>query len=211
MKALVISGGSRISRHKALEAAKGCDLIICADKGAEYARHYGLEPDLVIGDMDSVGEGILGGYSDAIIETAPLEKDYTDTHLAVIRALEAGAVDITMICATGIRNDHFIANVRLLITIDEKGAKGRIIDDTATIYLCTGTAHLDNKKGLTVSLVAASDKVRGITLEGFKYPLYNHDAGMGWTTGISNKVVSDNATVSIDSGRLFLFEVYNAV
>lgn len=211
MKALIISGGARIERDKAVQAARGCELIICADKGAEYALYYGLEPDLIVGDMDSVNKDILQKFKGVKIEAAPPEKDHTDTHMAVIRALESGADDITMICATGMRNDHFIANVRLLITIFEQGATGRITDDTNTIYICTRSTSLIDKKGLTVSLIAASDKVTGITLEGFKYPLKNHEAGMGWTTGISNEVISDKAHISADSGMLFVFEVHKPV
>ncbi len=211
MKALIISGGARIGRKKAMREAEGCEMIICADKGAEYALFYGLEPDLVVGDMDSVSGEALNELAGVEIETAPPEKDYTDTHLAVIRALEAGAGEITMICATGIRNDHLIANVRLLITIHEQGAKGRISDDIGTIYLCTGSTSLTGKKGLTVSLMAASDKTTGITLEVFKYPLENHSAGLGWTTGISNEVVSDRAHITVGSGMLFVFEVHKAV
>lgn len=210
MKALVISGGTRIEREKALEAARGCEIIICADKGAEYALYYGIKPDLIIGDMDSVNKDILNQFKQAKIETASPE-NYTDTHLAVVRAMESGADDITMICATGIRNDHFIANVRLLITIHEGGATGRIIDDTNAIYLCTGNTWITDKKGMTLSLIAASDKVKGITLEGFKYPLNNFDAGMGWVTGISNELISNRAHVSVDSGMLFVFEVHKPV
>ena len=129
MKAVVISGGLDISKQRAMACLKDSDFIICADKGAEYAQMYGVTPDMIVGDMDSVDTAKLDRYEKKLISISPREKDFTDTHLAVIKALEAGADEIAVICATGLRSDHALANIRLLIYIYENNAAGKIIDE----------------------------------------------------------------------------------
>lgn len=209
MKAVVVSGGQPLSKSRAKAILLNTDYVVCADKGAMYAADYGIIPDLVVGDMDSVDEVSLLAIDESKILVSPREKDYTDTHLAVIKALEKGADQITIICATGNRSDHAIANIRLLLFIDSKGSEGIIIDDENIISLCTGITEFNNKVGTTVSLIALADKVEGITLSGFKYPLKNYNADLSWTTGISNEIIAEKAIITVTSGNLLIFEIYN--
>lgn len=207
MKAVIISGGSRVSDEKVKSVMEDCDLLICADRGLDHALSYNLVPDYVIGDMDSVNPRILEAAATSKIITSPAEKDLTDTHLAVEKALESGCDRIDILCATGLRSDHAIANIRLLLVIESSGATGRIIDDENTMYLCTGRTLFKGKEGMTVSLVSMDSRTKGITLEGFRYPLTDFDAGMDWVGGISNVITSYEASVSIERGCLLVAEV----
>ncbi len=210
MKAVVISGGQLVSANRALSYLNEADYIVCADKGAEYADAYGIVPDIIVGDMDSADKSKLSETSLSRIMLSPREKDFTDTHLAVIEAIEKGADDITILCATGLRSDHALANIRLLLFIDENGAIGKIVDDENSILLCTSEIVFSNKKGMTVSILSLKDNTEGINLEGFKYPLENYRAGLGWTSGISNQIIDDYARISISSGCLIVFEIHTA-
>jgi thiamine pyrophosphokinase len=209
MKAVVISGGHPVSIKKAGSFLDEADYIICADKGAEYAEAYGVVPDLIVGDMDSADKSRLSETMLSKIVISPREKDYTDTHLAVMNAIENKADEITMLCATGLRSDHSLANIRLLLLIADYGVAGKIVDDENTISLCTGETEFVGKTGTTISIISLADTTTGITLDGFKYPLENHDAGLMWTTGISNEIISPAARISIESGCLLVFEIHN--
>lgn len=209
MKAVVISGGQPVSDSVAQFHLKDADFIVCADKGAEYAFRYNVVPDIIVGDMDSIDASKLSLYKNSIIETSPKDKDYTDTRLAVMKAIEKGADAITLICATGLRGDHTIANIRLLLFIDENGAKGIIADNENTISLCTDETVFANKKGTTISLISISENTENINLEGFKYPLNDFYADLSWTTGISNEIISDFARITISRGRLLVFEIHS--
>jgi len=209
MKAVVISGGQPVSNHQAQIHLKDADFIVCADKGAEYALLYGAVPNLIVGDMDSVNSELLSEFKNSEIIISPPEKDYTDTQLAVINAIENGADEITIICATGLRSDHAMANIRLLLFINDKGASGKIVDDENTIFLCTGATVFNDRKGATVSVLSLSDKTEGITLKGFKYPLSNISADLMWTTGISNEIIADHASITLSEGCLLIFEIHN--
>ncbi|MBN1623966.1 MAG: thiamine diphosphokinase [Clostridia bacterium] len=207
MKAVIISGGNRVKKEKVMSVMKDCDLLLCADRGTDHALSYNLIPDYVIGDMDSIDPKTFDKIKSSRLVFSSPEKDYTDTHLAVQKALESGCDKIDILCATGLRSDHALANIRLLIHIENSGSKGRIIDDMNTMYLCRDRIEFNGKNGRTVSLVSMDCVTRGITLEGFKYPLKDFEAGLDWVSGISNVIISDTAALTIESGCLLVIEV----
>lgn len=207
MKAVIISGGKRVKKEKVMSVMKDCDLLLCADRGTDHALSYKLIPDYVIGDMDSIDPKTLEKIKSSKLVVSSPEKDYTDTHLAVEKAIESGCDKIDILCATGLRSDHALANIRLLLHIDKNGATGRIIDDENTMYLCWKRTDFIDMSGKTVSLISMDCSTRGITLEGFKYPLDNFDAGLDWVSGISNVIISDRAELTIETGCLLVIEV----
>ncbi|MCC6189725.1 MAG: thiamine diphosphokinase, partial [Anaerolineales bacterium] len=65
-------------------------LIIAADGGLRYAARFGLHPDVLIGDLDSVPEAAIQAAQDAgaLILRHKVEKDETDLELALIEAVQ---------------------------------------------------------------------------------------------------------------------------
>ena len=84
MNILIITGGS-LDTGWADNFLKEIDYdyVIVADSGLLYADKLGIAPDVILGDYDSVQEGLLDKYQNTDIKTYPREKDYTDTHIAV--------------------------------------------------------------------------------------------------------------------------------
>ncbi len=65
-------------------------MTIAIDGGLRVFRDYGLVPDLIVGDMDSVEAELLKSYrvkSDLV--AVPAEKNETDAALAVDEAVRA--------------------------------------------------------------------------------------------------------------------------
>lgn len=96
----------------------GC-LVLCADGGMKYAGQLGITPDVVVADFDSSREAIA---CRELVCLTP-EKDDTDTQHSVSLAIERGAKDITLACATGGRLDHLLANLLLCESAYESGAR----------------------------------------------------------------------------------------
>jgi len=116
MKTLIVTGGSLdISWAKDFVRTINAEYIIAADSGLKYIDELGLVPDMILGDYDSVEDGLLDKYKSIDIKTYPKEKDYTDTHIAIINALKAGASVIYILGATGTRMDHTFTNICLLL------------------------------------------------------------------------------------------------
>lgn len=102
----------------------GAQVIIAADGGLEVARALRLEPDLLVGDMDSVSDSALAAYPDLERQTHPRAKDQLDLELAIEAALERGATHVRVLGAFGGRLDQSLAALFIAAryAVSESGA-----------------------------------------------------------------------------------------
>ena len=108
------------------EAPKAGDVIIAADAGFRLCRELGLTPDLLLGDFDSMEEP----KDFAHLIRVPVEKDDTDTMLAVREGLREGCTEFRIYGGTGgKRLDHTLANFQALLYLRRHGARGYLYDD----------------------------------------------------------------------------------
>ena len=111
MKAFIYVGGS-IAPDNITEHPKSNDLTIAADSGLHNARILGERVDVMLGDMDSVGDAALPESAEML--TFPPEKDLTDAQLAVEVAITRGADDIVIIGGLDGRLDHTLSIMGIL-------------------------------------------------------------------------------------------------
>ncbi len=196
MRAIIICGGNVSEYIK--DYIKKDDFIICADSGYDRAEKFGIEPDVIIGDMDSIAK--TPTLENRIVY--PMRKDFTDSELVVQYALEHGYDEILMFGMIGTRMDHSLANVALLK--QTKGKKAVIIDANNEIYFAEEEFILLGKAGDTVSIIPFEGDAVGVTTEGLDYPL---DCGIiksGTTLGISNVMTGEVCKITIKSGSAFI-------
>ncbi len=177
--------------------------IIAADRGYKNCRKLGIMPDLAIGDFDS----LKYVPKDCEQLTFPKEKDDTDLMLAVREALSRGYNDITITAAMGGRFDHTFANIQTLAFIRSEGAWGRIYTNYEIIMLVTaGTFRIPKREKYSLSLLAYSSEVHGLTIKGCKYPLEDGTIAEIFPIGISNEIIDDYAEISFDEGWLLIIQ-----
>lgn len=208
MKAAVVSHGKVEDLDYTGKIMKSCDMIICADGGAEYALKCGLLPDALIGDLDSVDDCILDSiknYNTRIVKY-PKEKDYTDTQLAVDYAIEQGADEIVLLGSLGDRQDHSLANILLLVKLIKCGIKSCIINEKNEIYVTDSSITLKGNKGDLVSLIPVGCDTRGISTEGLQYRLSGATIPLGDPLGISNVFTGEEMKVTLESGLLLIIK-----
>ncbi|MBQ8816780.1 MAG: thiamine diphosphokinase, partial [Lachnospiraceae bacterium] len=154
------------------------DYIIAADGGLMYCGVLEIEPDLIIGDFDSLeGEykealaAIQASCPDKVI-TLPTEKDDTDMLAAVKCGLELGYRSFRLYGANGGRLEHTIANIQLLKYLKEQGAVGYIMDGQGMILLAQNEtiSFRDSMEGY-INIFSLNEKAHGVTLRGLKYEL----------------------------------------
>jgi thiamine pyrophosphokinase len=207
-KRIVIFTGGNLGDDSARHIRPG-DLLIGADSGALRLIELGFEPDLAIGDFDSVTPEALETIRRASRRTEvvdPVDKDYTDTELAFRRALELQPDEIVIAGALGTRFDHSLANVHLLAAAHRHGVRAVIADDRNEIRLAAGGSRLTLRRTdrPTVSLLPLTPVVTGITLAGFRYPLRNARLEIGQSLGISNVLEAGEGVVSVGEGLLLV-------
>lgn len=210
-KILIITGGYVDEEFvKSLLLQEEYSIIIAADRGLLTVDRLKLEPDYILGDFDSVPRGVLLKYKDKAIpiETFPTMKDKTDTHIAFEKALELNPSLVDLVGATGTRLDHTLSNMDLLMLALDKGVCARILDFNNKIYL-KRKSFIVNKRdqhGDFISLLSFSLQVKGLRLEGFKYPLDGITLKAGSSLGVSNELISEEGRVEFDEGILAVFE-----
>lgn len=215
-RVLILTGG-HISTEFVSEYLKVEEFatIIAVDKGLITADKLGIPINYIVGDFDSVPESVLNKYRNIssvnktikIMEYNPV-KDATDTHIALNLAMDLKSDEIVILGATGSRFDHGLANIQLLRIPLEKQIKTYILDEHNKIYLINSkmTLRKDKAFGEFISLLPYTEQVTNVTLEGFKYPLYNKTLIVGDSLGVSNEIISEEAKILLDSGTLIVIE-----
>lgn len=211
MNALIVLGGDAPGKALLKSCAARADLTIAADRGLEAFAAAGVSPDILLGDMDSVSEEVLEHMqASSEVDRLPCIKDDTDGVHALDVAIARGAQHITLLGALGGRLDHAMANLMLLVRAHRGGVKAQILDETVCIERVDGTAILHGAKGDTASLLPLGE-AKGVTLEGFFYPLNCQKLDSGYPLGISNVIQDDEAAVSVEEGDLLLFHYYGGI
>jgi thiamine pyrophosphokinase len=177
------------------------DFVIAADAGYRICRELGIVPDLLLGDFDSMDQP--ADFPN--VHRSPVEKDDTDTMLAVKTALEQACDTIYIYGGTGgKRLDHTLANLQTLWYIRRQGARGYLYDDDF-IWTVIENESLLIEKTVEWGLFSAfclGDRAEGIDETGFQYSLENAALTADFPLGVSNHIMEPTATVTVRNGAL---------
>ena len=183
------------------------EYVIACDKGLDNADRYGIRPDLVIGDFDSVSGENLRKIEESEIKYIryPKEKDDTDTMLAIKHALDMGFSHIKVTCAFGGRMDHSFANIQAARYAAERGAVVELVDDgcDSTIF-ANEEIEFNRREGCFLSVFSLSDISRGVSIKGAKYELENAELTGNFPLGVSNEFTDPKTAVSVKDGCLMV-------
>lgn len=208
---VVIFAGGIVQPGKAFyKAIADADLIIAADLGAATALQYGCIPALVVGDFDSLDTRLLQQLREqgSQVRQAVIEKDETDTELAVQAAIDQGATSITLLGALGgTRFDHTMANILLLAGIET--VPMHIIDGPMICWLLRGpgSSVIEGQVGDLLSLLPLTSDADGVRTRGLYYPLHGETLRFGRSRGVSNVLTQARAEVSLERGMLLIIYV----
>ena len=208
MKAFIYTGGN-IYPENITEKAKAGDIKIAADGGYKNALRLGVKVDILLGDFDSIGE--YKTDEDVEILKVPAEKDFTDTQMAVETAIARGADEIVIIGGLSGRLDHTMSNVSILEDLSTRRVHALITDGNNRIRFINSTSTLIAKSGYKyVSILLASEKAKGVSVEGCKYPLKNAKLERNVQYAISNEIDGNCALISVRNGAIYIVESRDA-
>lgn len=214
---LIVTGGPLPNEassviNGAAERKDGAVVIGC-DGGCDFLALRGIIPDIAVGDMDSISDNGMDFLkaNNVFIERYPVEKDWTDTEIALGKT-EADDDVIILAPVTG-RIDHIIANIQLALKLRSSGRNILITDGITYCYPLCGEDSVTVDTGSFTEPVAVSlvpwnfdVPVKGVTTKGLYYSLNDHDLMAGSTFSFSNCPVKDakEFTVSVRSGMLLV-------
>ena len=222
LHAVVLADGA-VPIRAALDEAwpdwdEGVALVVAADGGVRHAAAFGLAVDRWVGDGDSTAPAELEALAAAgvAMDRVAVDKDESDTELALLAAIAAGAHQVTILGGLGgVRVDHAISNVALLQHPALEGREMRLYDEAcARLSLLAGpddrglpgARELTGRVGDLVSLVPLGESAHDVETDGLRYPLRGETLVLGRARGLSNVRIAPTARVSVGSGRLLVIE-----
>jgi thiamine pyrophosphokinase len=181
---------------KKIISYKDDDYIIAVDQAVLSLYKQRIPIDLAIGDFDSLNNhGILNTLN--VLKLDPI-KDVTDSYQALIEAKKLNPDEYIMLGGIGgNRVEHFMAHILLF----NQFPKLKIINDNSEIFMLENQDYIVDFKGY-VSIFAYDNAL--ITLKGFKYPLEAYELKRYDPLGISNEMISNQATIKVEKGRVLV-------
>lgn len=202
-RCVIIAGGNCDLKQLNIESS---DFIIAADSGYDHCVKASLEPDLIIGDFDSIKADLPSN-----IETIklPEKKDDTDLLFALRMGLSKGFEDFVIFGGYGSRPDQNFAMLQSLYWLLEQG---KDIDVTANCNNFSVSAIKNSSKIFCVNKnqyisVFALENSKGVTINGAEYSLDNADLLPSFPIGVSNTGLDTEVTVSVKCGTLLVMVV----
>ncbi len=137
----------------------GAGRVVCCDGAADaYRRRFHREPDLVVGDCDS----LRGVFSNVVRVD---EQETNDLEKAARLCAWRGWQRPIVVGATGRREDHSIGNVFRALDLGLE-----IVTDYGRFIPVSGRAEIATDPGAAVSVFAPTPGTR-VTSKGLKWPL----------------------------------------
>lgn len=210
----IFTGGEVFADTLSQLSIDGCDgvFVIAADSGYQTAKRFGVAPDMLLGDLDSLDKASLSDGELEHIEkiiVSPI-KDDTDTQLALDTAIERGAKRVFIIGGLGGRLDHTLSSVFLLEYAAERGVECIITDGKNRVQIMCAkgeAATLSVGRGYKyLSLVSLSDECMGVSISGVYYPLEGVCLTRKYSYAVSNEITAECASITLCNGVMLVIE-----
>ena len=207
--AVVVLDGPVGDDPEIAEALANADLVVAADGGADRLDGSGRDPDLVVGDLDSLDPDRAEQLAAAgiPIQRHPRDKDFIDGELALLAALQRRPERIILLgLLGGTRPDMVLANLMLLFHPDLTSGAVAAMAPGWTIYpVGAEWLELAAVPGKALSLVLVDEIAEGVYIDGARWPLSRATLRRGQGRTLSNQVADERVRVRCRTGRALLY------
>ena len=183
---VLVANGQRPSHSKIIQIIKDAEKIICIDNGYEIIKDLKIIPSVIIGDLDSVN---LNEVDQSVEIIKKEDQNLSDLEKALNYCIEKGFSKVYLLASTGLRDDHNLANLILIIDFIEK-INVIILSDEYEIEAVKGKKEYKCKKNTQISIISINEDNK-ITTGGLKYNLKDEFL-KSRSHGISNSTIEDN-------------------
>ncbi|MBR5913045.1 MAG: thiamine diphosphokinase [Selenomonadaceae bacterium] len=204
---LFVAGGHRPEEKFFKKLSVGRKLF-AIDKGIEICRDLNIFPEILIGDFDSAESSAVNWAekNKIPIERHPVDKDFTDTQLALNLIDEENFVILTGIF--GGRFDHLYSNI---FTCGNSKVKCCLADEKEIIFFVKSGENFTVKflkKPYALSLLPITEIVEGVTIKNVHWELENATLKQNFPNAVSNRVENEEIKISVSNGTLAVYTFY---
>jgi thiamine pyrophosphokinase len=184
---VILANGLFPARPQSRELLKGADQLICCDGAADKLISFGLSPDVIIGDLDSLSGEAAAKYASILIKD--MDQECNDLTKAVRYCIRQGYPSVSILGATGLREDHTLGNISLMLEYFP-GIEVQMISDFGIFFLVQSGEQVRSRPGEKISIFSMDNRV-GVTASGLKYPLNDLKLSK-WYVASLNETIADH-------------------
>ena len=205
-RALVLGNGSHLNENQLINLVKETSFIVCVNGGSEKAKELKINPDIILGDLDSINQDIVKYFNNLNIPIVKIpSQEKNDLEKAILYLLKKGFERIILCGFLGKRVDQTVASLQVVKKYLYR-AEFQIFSKNSELFLLKkGEFEFKTIPGQTISLFGFQRAI-GISTEGLKFPLKNENLFVG-SRGISNQATLDTVSISIKSGTLLVVKI----
>lgn len=217
MQAIALLGGPSEEWPEDIEqvfrdARKENRLIFASDRGTLFLKRWDIEPDVAVGDFDSLQENekmILNGISD--VRYSQPVKDYTDSEQLFLTALADYQVDRLVIYgATGGRLDHFFVNIFTFLKSELRQylEKVELVDKQNILkFYHPGRHQIGYREGYNYIGFGNLEKIKSFSILAARYELNNFSCD--YPTFFSSNEFIDKKSFWIENENGIILAIYS--
>ena len=204
---LFVGGGRKPSEKYFLELAE-CRKIFCIDRGIEICRTLNIFPEILLGDFDSAKKISVDWATENKIKIIrhPVEKDFTDTQLALDFADKNFKNFSAILTGTfGGRFDHLFSTIFSCANFKNKIF---LADDREIIFYLHDNESVEiffEKKPLAVSILPVTKICEGVTTKNLHWELDDAKLFQEVPNAVSNRAEFDKIKISVKTGTLAIY------
>lgn len=202
---IVVANGCFPMAPLPLALLRKASALIACDGAIETLDKKGLSPTAIVGDLDSIPAGLRERYADRIYQV--IDQEINDLTKAVRFARKTGWREVLILGATGLREDHTLGNISLLMEYAPDFDRIEMLSDYGLFTPLTASATLASHPGQQVSLFSLVPDGK-ITTDGLRWPLMRRPL-TAWWQGTLNEALADTFTLTLSEGAQVL--VYRAM
>ncbi len=204
-RAVIFTGGLGPDLEKVEKIIKEAEITLAADSGWDLATKMGVVPQYFIGDMDSIkdSETLKLIPSERIFEY-PVDKDLTDTELAIKFLKDRDYHDIVLIGGGEGRIDHLLA-ILSIFNRDFKPAEWFTANEH--IFFADKDVYYQCEKNQTVSIFSCWNEAAEITSQGLKWEMKDFQLN-STSFSISNIALENQFSLKVKKGAVLVILNY---
>ncbi|MDR1561566.1 MAG: thiamine diphosphokinase [Dysgonamonadaceae bacterium] len=203
-RTVVLADGEFPKHNIPLGFLRAAERVICCDGAAENLLRFGREPDFIVGDLDSISPQLKVRYADILVRIG--EQETNDLTKSVNFCVANGWNFITILGATGKREDHTLGNLSLTMDYNDICNVQLLTDYGAFRPQKESKAVYESRAGQQVSIFCI-DPATVINSSELVYPILSRGL-VSWWQGSLNEASGDSFTIETSGGKLLVFRQY---
>lgn len=190
---VVVANGCFPQTTLPLRLLHEASVVIACDGAVKALDKMGIMPTAIVGDLDSIPACLRECYADRIHMVE--DQEINDLTKSVRFAYSSGQQDVLILGATGLREDHTLGNISLLMDYASLFRRVEMLSDYGIFTPVRKTTTLASKPGTQVSLFSLNPS-GVISVTGLRWTIRNRQL-TAWWQGTLNEATGNNFTVTL--------------